>query len=54
MEMLLQTAMYQEDYLRAYTDCLEAEVSLARFLRLDCRVRLKRYLGGRTPREVYN
>jgi putative transposase len=53
VERLWRTVMYEELYLRAYSDGWEAEISLARFLWRYCHVRPHSSLGGRTPHEVY-
>jgi putative transposase len=54
VERLWRTVKYEEVYLHAYSDCWEAEISLARFLWRYCHVRPHSSLRGRTPHEVYN
>lgn len=54
MERLWRTVNHEEVYLPAYSDGLEAEVGLARFLGRRCHVRPHFSLGGRTPDEVYS
>jgi putative transposase len=54
VERLWRTVKYEEVYLRAYSDGLEAEISLARFLWRYCHIRPHSSLRGRTPLEVYN
>lgn len=53
VERLWRTLKYEEVYLNAYNDGWEAEVNLARFLRMFCHVRPHSSLGGKTPQEVY-
>jgi putative transposase len=53
VERLWRIVKYEEVYLHAYSDGLEAEISLAHFLWRYCHVRPYSSLGGRTPNEVY-
>ena len=53
VERLWRTVKYQEVYLWAYSDGLEAELRLARFLWRYCHVRPHSALGGKTPYKVY-
>jgi putative transposase len=53
VERLWRTVKYEEVYLRAYSDGLEAEISLAHFLWRYCHVRPHSSVGGTTPHEVY-
>ena len=53
VERLWRTVKYEEVYLWAYSDGLEAELRLARFLWRYCHVRPHSSLGGKTPHAVY-
>jgi putative transposase len=53
VERLMRTVKYEEVYLLAYSDGLEAELRLARFLWRYCHVRPHSALGGKTPDRVY-
>jgi len=53
VERLWRTVKYEEVYLWAYSDGLEAELRLARFLWRYSHVRPHSALGGKTPYKVY-
>ena len=53
VEWLWRTVKYEEVYLRAYSDGLDAEISLSRFLWMYCHVRPHIALVGKTPHAVY-
>jgi len=53
VERLWRTVKYEEVYLHAYSDCWDADISLAQFLWSYCHVSPHSSLGGRTLHEVY-
>jgi putative transposase len=53
VERLWRTVKYEEVYLWAYSDGLEAELRLARFLWRYSHIRPHSALGGKTPYKIY-
>ncbi len=53
VERLWRTVKYEVVYLHDYSECSEAEISLAHFLWRYCHLKPSSYLGGRTPHKFY-